>query len=241
MLTVTNLNVKVDNKSILDNINISFGPGIHIVMGPNGVGKSSLAHALMGNPNYKVTGSADLAGTELLDLATYERAKAGLFLSFQAPTPIAGLSNFQLIKQCKKEEMLDIKSLTDGLKDFRTAASRFKLDKEWDRKQLNVEASGGEKKKNEVIQMLLLSPKVAILDEPDSGLDVDAIKTLAEMIKEYVDGDSERCVIVITHYEKLINDLDPNTVSIISKRGVVTSPGRTLADTVFESGFSQYE
>lgn len=241
MLEIKNLTVEVNDKTILDNIKISFEPGMHILMGPNGVGKSSFAHALMGNPNYTVTGSVKLNGFEILDLETYDRAKKGLFLSFQSPTPISGLSNFQFIKQCKKDLITDVTSIIPALQKFRNTASQFRLPEDWDKKELNVEASGGEKKKNEIIQMVMLEPSVAILDEPDSGLDVDAIKTLAKTLKTYRTEHTDSIIIVITHYESLIKDLDADSVSIITKNGVVTKRGRSLADSVFEKGFAEYE
>lgn len=241
MLDITNLSVNVDNKKIINNLNLAFGTGVHVLMGSNGVGKSSLAHAIMGNPDYDVTGSVKMDGTELLDFETFERAQQGVFLSFQSPTPIKGLSNFQFIRQCKKQSSDDMTAITSSLLKFKQAAKEFRLDKEWDKKQLNVEASGGEKKKNEIIQMLLLEPKVAILDEPDSGLDIDSINTLAKMIKQFAQDDPTRTIIVITHYEKLITSLDPDTVTVIGKNRTVTEQGIVLAERIFEEGFAQYE
>lgn len=241
MLEINKLNVEVDNNLILNDISITFEPGIHILMGPNGVGKSSFAHALMGNPNYTVSGSAKLDGLNLLDLETHERARRGLFLSFQSPTPISGLSNFQFIKQCKKELITDVSSIVPALKKFKETAEQFRLPSDWDKRHLNVEASGGEKKKNEIIQMTMLEPKIAILDEPDSGLDVDAIRTLATIIKEYRNNHTDSIIIVITHYEKLIKDLLPDSVTILGKKGIVTKEGTELAENVFEKGFANYE
>lgn len=238
MLVIQDLSIRVDDTytHILSNLTLEYGPGVHIIMGPNGVGKSTFAHALMGNSNYQVEGGATLNGKDLLDMETYERAQAGLFVSFQNPTPIQGLSNFQFVKQCLTAKNGPI-SIKDNLLKFRELANDLGLGSEWDKKQLNLEASGGEKKKNELIQLDMLDPQVAILDEPDSGLDVDAIKVLVEKLNEFANKDG-KCLIIISHYAELIKKLNPNTLTIIEKTGYAKQTDNIdIAYNILENGF----
>ncbi len=238
MLVTQEFTVKVGEEIILNDLTLEFGPGVHIVMGPNGVGKSTFAHALMGNPNYDITGAVEFNGKDLLAMETYERAREGLFISFQNPTPIEGLSNFQFIKQSL--ESLDNKnSLGENLKAFKEISDDLGLSDNWDKKQLNVEASGGEKKKNELIQLELLNPQVAILDEPDSGLDVDAIKLLVKKLNNFVQKEN-KTLIIISHYSDLITKLNPQSVTIIGKSKVTQTDDVSVAYDVLENGFSNY-
>jgi Fe-S cluster assembly ATP-binding protein len=237
MLVTQEFTVKVNDDIILDNINLEFGPGIHIIMGPNGVGKSTFAHALMGNPKYQTDGAVEFYGKDLLAMETWERSRAGMFMSFQNPTPISGLSNFQFVKQCLDANDSTI-SLTEKLKDFRNHTNNLRLTEDWDKKQLNVEASGGEKKKNELIQMLMLNPKCVILDEPDSGLDVDALQTLTKTIEDFAKED--KIVIIISHYENLIKNLNVDSVTVLGKDKTVRGEVE-LAYSVLEEGFSIIE
>lgn len=237
MLVTQEFSIKVDGQTILNDMHLDFGPGVHIIMGPNGVGKSTFAHALMGNPQYQTEGAVEYYGKDLLSMETYERAQAGLFLGFQQPTPIEGLSNFQLLHQVLSKKD-NAKRLTENLSTFKNLASEFKLSEDWDKKQLNVEASGGEKKKNELIQMELLDPKCVILDEPDSGLDVDAIKQLIKFLNVFSQKE-DKIVIVISHYAQLINSLNVDTVTILGKDKTVTGD-ITLANDVLTNGFSEY-
>ena len=237
MLVTQEFSIKVDGQTILNDMHLDFGPGVHVIMGPNGVGKSTFAHALMGNPQYQTEGAVEFYGKDLLAMPTYERAQAGLFLGFQQPTPIEGLSNFQLLHQVLSKKD-NAKRLTENLSTFKNLASEFKLSEDWDKKQLNVEASGGEKKKNELIQMELLDPKCVILDEPDSGLDVDAIKQLIKFLNVFSQKE-DKIVIVISHYAQLINSLNVDTVTILGKDKTV-SGDLTLANDVLTNGFSDY-
>jgi len=242
MLVTQELTVKVDNKIIFDNVNLDFGPGIHILMGPNGVGKSTFGHALMGNPNYNVEGAVELNGKDLLAMETHERANAGLFLGFQTPTPIEGLSNMQFVKQFMgTRQDVGISEIQKLLMEYKSHAEDFKLPAGFERKQLNVEASGGEKKKSEIIQMLISNPTVAILDEPDSGLDIDAINELTLKLKGFMQSDPNKVLIIITHYEKLIEKLSPDTVTILRKDGATTYEDITVAYDILENGFAEYE
>jgi len=237
MLITQEFTVKVDDEIVLDNINLDFEPGIHIIMGPNGVGKSTFAHAIMGNPKYQTEGTVEFFGKDLLAMETWERSRAGLFMSFQQPTPISGLSNFQFIKQAtySHTEKQNISAL---LKNYKEHANNLHLEDEWDKKQLNVEASGGEKKKNELIQMLMLNPRCAILDEPDSGLDVDALQSLTEVIEDFARDD--KIVIIVSHYENLIKRLNVDTVTVLGKDKTVRGDV-SLAYKVLEEGFKNVE
>lgn len=237
MLVTQEFTIKVDNKTILRDMTLEYGPGVHIIMGPNGVGKSTFAHALMGNPNYETEGAVEFNGKDLLSMETYERARAGLFISFQNPTPIEGLSNFQFIKQAMTS-LEKNQSIKENLSNFRNIANDLGLGAEWDKKQLNVEASGGEKKKNELIQLDMLGPQTAILDEPDSGLDIDAIKVLVEKLRTFVDK-GDKTLIIVSHYAELITKLNPDTVTILDKNGnAKQTEDVQVAYDILENGFN---
>jgi len=234
MLVTQEFTVKVQDQIILDDLHLDFGPGIHIIMGPNGVGKSSFAHALMGNSKYDTNGAVQIDGKDLLCLETHERAKAGLFLSFQHPTSIDGLSNFQFLRQA-----IPHRSISENLVDYKGYVKEFGLPEGFDKKSLNVEASGGEQKKNEIIQMLMLDPKVAILDEPDSGLDVDAINTLSKQLTNFVTQD--KTLILITHYRQLIEKLDPQTVTVFKNQSAKQYDDISVAYNILENGFAVHD
>lgn len=237
MLVLQDVAVQTDGKIILDNINLEFGPGVHFIVGPNGAGKSTLAHAIMSNPKYIVAGSMKLNEQDFSDMPTHERAKLGLFLSFQSPTPIEGLSNFKLIK-----EALELDSTTkimDKLNGFKGLAKDLNLPNGWDKKDLNVHASGGEKKKNELIQMVMLDPQVAILDEPDSGLDVDAINDLIKQLQLFAKED--KIVIVISHYEKLLKSFTPSTVTVVSDGTAKQTTSSNVVEHILAHGFKELD
>jgi len=167
-------NYSVEN--VLENIDIEFDTGkTYVIMGPNGVGKSTLIHSIMGRPDLEVSGDLTFMGSDISELPVDQRARLGMYVAFQAPTSIPGLSNFQMIKQA-----LNLKGseLAEHLAKFRDTTEKFNLPKDWDKRNVNTDASGGEKKKNELIQLSLLNKKLAMLDEPDSGLDVDGVKSL---------------------------------------------------------------
>lgn len=239
MLVTQEFNIKIDGYyPILSDMHLEYGPGIHVIMGPNGVGKSTFAHALMGSPTLETDGAVQLDGKDLLAMETYERARAGLFVSFQSPTPIEGLSNFQFMRQCLNAMGTETK-IKDSLDKFKSLASDLGLSDDWDKKQLNVEASGGEKKKNELIQLEMLDPKVAILDEPDSGLDIDSIKTLTNNLKEFV-AKGDKTLIIISHYADLITNLQPDTVTRIFKDGSAKQyDDIQVAYDILENGFNE--
>jgi len=236
MLITQELTVKVNEEYILDDVHVEFGPGIHILMGPNGAGKSSFAHALMGHYNYETTGAVEFFGKDILALETFERARAGLFVGFQSPSPVPGLSNFQFLKQAKQSRG-EKPNIKEDLGAFRDQAKLFGLPEDWDKRHLNVDSSGGEKKKNELIQMLTLNPKCAILDEPDSGLDVDGIKKLRIELNSFRNDDPERILIIITHYQQLIEELHVDSVSILKDQKIKQYEGVDKAYEIFEEGF----
>jgi Fe-S cluster assembly ATP-binding protein len=238
MLVTQEFSIKIDGYyTILNDLNLTYGPGVHVVMGPNGVGKSTLAHGLMGSPTTETSGAVELNGKDLLAMETYERARAGLFVSFQNPTPIEGLSNFQFMRQALNS-LQSTDKLGDSLNKFKGMSAELGLSDEWDKKQLNVQASGGEKKKNELIQLDMLDPQTAILDEPDSGLDIDAIKILVEKLRAFVDK-GDKTLIIVSHYAELITKLNPDTVTILDKNGnAKQSDDVQVAYDILENGFN---
>ena len=227
--------LKLQNFSITDifsNVDITFEEGkTYVVMGANGVGKSTLLHGIMGRPDLDTHGNVEFNGIDLTELKTDERAKLGIFIGFQAPTSIPGLSNFQFIRQANNIKAIDLK---ENLDKFRDISTQLGLPEEWDKRNLNTDASGGEKKKNELIQMLMLDTKIAMLDEPDSGLDVDGIKSLIEKLSTW--KNENNTLVVVTHYEKLIDGLNPDAVVLLKKDGVQIGD-KSLADKIFSSGF----
>lgn len=236
MLVLQDVTIASEEKEILNNVNLEFGPGIHFIVGPNGAGKSTLAHAVMSNPSYKTEGGISFDDQDLTELATWERAQLGIFLSFQNPTPIEGLSNFRLIKEALA--MGSTSSIMDKLSGFRGLARDLNLPEGWDKKELNVQASGGEKKKNELIQLSMLDPQVAILDEPDSGLDVDAINDLIEQLQQFAAED--KTIIIISHYEKLLKSFVPTTVTVVANGTTHQTTDITTVDRVLADGFKDF-
>ena len=236
MLVLQDVSIKVEDKELLNNVNLEFGPGIHFIVGPNGAGKSTLAHAIMANPKYNTSGGIVYNDTVLDNLATWERAQLGLFISFQNPTPIEGLSNFRLIKEAM--DMGTTSSIMDKLNGFRGLAKELNLPEGWDKKELNVEASGGEKKKNELIQMKMLDPAVAILDEPDSGLDVDAINSLIEQLQDF--NSKDKTIIIVSHYEKLLKSFEPTTVTVVANGTTSQTTDASVVDKVLSDGFKDF-
>jgi len=218
---------------IFSDVTLTFEAGkTYVIMGSNGVGKSTLIHSLMGKPGLpEVSGSAEFLGSDINTLETDQRARLGMFVGFQAPTSIPGLSNFQFIKQATGIKVTEIK---DNLTKFKDIAGTLGLPNDWDKRNLNTDASGGEKKKNELIQMLMMDTKLAMLDEPDSGLDVDGIKALTSELKAW--RTEHNTLIVVTHYDKLITGLEPDAVIVLQKDGALVGD-QSLADKIFNDGF----
>ena len=242
MLEIKNLQVSINNKLILKGLNLSIKPGeLHAVMGPNGSGKSTLANILSGKKGYEVSGKISYENNDLLDLAIEERAHKGLFLAFQYPLEIPGVntSNFlktslNAIRKSKGQKELDA---LEFLKIVKKKASELKIDEKILNRQLNVGFSGGEKKKNEILQMSLIEPKMAILDETDSGLDIDALKIVANGVNTL--RDKERSFLIITHYQRLLNYIKPDFVHVLINGKIAKSGCMELAEELEKVGYEK--
>ena len=244
MLEIKNLHVKLEaeDKPILKGVDLTIGAGeVHAIMGPNGSGKSTLSYVLAGRDGYEVTeGSAKLLGDELLEMEPEERAAAGLFLAFQYPVEIPGVGNMTFLRtavnaqrKARGEEEL---SAGDFLKVVREKAKTLKIDAEMLKRPVNVGFSGGEKKRNEILQMAMLEPKMCILDETDSGLDVDAMKLVADGVNAL--RGAGRSFLVITHYQRLLDHIKPDVVHIMSAGRIIKSGGPELALEVENNGYA---
>ena len=244
MLEIKNLHVKLqeEDKVILRGVNLNIGSGeVHAIMGPNGSGKSTLSYVLAGREGYEVTtGSALLQGEELLDMEPEERAAAGLFLAFQYPVEIPGVGNMTFLRtavnaQRKARGEAELSS-GDFLKIVRERAKTLKIDADMLKRPVNMGFSGGEKKRNEILQMAMLEPKMCILDETDSGLDVDAMKLVSEGVNSL--RDSGRSFLVITHYQRLLDHITPDVVHIMAAGRIIKTGGPELALEVENNGYA---
>jgi Fe-S cluster assembly ATP-binding protein len=245
LLEVKNLHVEVDGRQILNGLELSVGKGsVHAIMGPNGSGKSTLAHVLAGKKDYEVTqGEVLLDGVNLLDLSPDERAAHGLFLAFQYPLEIPGVATMNFLRtalnaQRKKRGEAEF-TTPDFMRRVREATAKLSIDTEMLRRPVNVGFSGGEKKRNEILQMALLEPRLAVLDETDSGLDIDALKVVAEGVNRLRSPD--RAMIVITHYQRLLNHIVPDVVHVLSKGRIVRTGGKELALELEANGYAGYQ
>lgn len=241
MLKIDNLQASVDGKEILKGINLEVKPGeIHAIMGPNGSGKSTLSSVLVGHPAYEVTGGSVLfEGEELLELEPEERAHRGIFLSFQYPVEIPGVSMVNFMRAAVNEHRKAIgqepMSASDFLKVMKEKRTLVELDNKLASRSVNEGFSGGEKKRNEIFQMAMLEPKLAILDETDSGLDIDALRIVAGGVNAL--RNPERSTIVITHYQRLLDYIKPDYVHVLYKGRIVRSGGPELALLLEEKGY----
>ncbi len=244
MLEIKNLHVKLEeeDKQILKGVDLVVEPGkVHAIMGPNGSGKSTTSYVLSGRDGYEVTeGSATLDGEDLFDMEPEERAAAGLFLAFQYPVEIPGVGNMTFLRTAvnSQRKLRGEPELTAGefLKVVRAKAKTLKIDADMLKRPVNVGFSGGEKKRNEILQMAMLEPKVCILDETDSGLDVDAMKLVAEGVNALRDGN--RSFVVITHYQRLLDHIKPDVVHIMSNGRIIKTGGPELALEVEHNGYT---
>jgi len=244
MLKINNLHVKLEDedKQILKGVDLEIGPGqVHAIMGPNGSGKSTMSYVLSGRSGYEVTeGSATLDGVELLDLDPEERAAMGLFLAFQYPVEIPGVGNMTFLRTAvnaqRKARGEDALSAGEFLKVIRAKAKTLKIDADMLKRPVNVGFSGGEKKRNEILQMAMLEPKMCILDETDSSLDVDAMKLVSEGVNALRDG--KRSFLVITHYQRLLDHIKPDVVHIMANGRMIKSGGPELALEVEKNGYA---
>ncbi|MBE9476949.1 MAG: Fe-S cluster assembly ATPase SufC [Proteobacteria bacterium] len=244
MLNIKNLQVGLEeeDKQILKGVDLNIGEGeVHAIMGPNGSGKSTMSYVLAGKSGYKVTGgSATLNGVDLLDMEPEERAAAGLFLAFQYPVEIPGVGNMTFLRTAvnaqRKARNEPELTASEFLKEVRAKAKDLKIDADMLKRPVNVGFSGGEKKRNEILQMAMLSPTMCILDETDSGLDVDAMKLVAEGVNALRDG--KRSFLVITHYQRLLDHIKPDVVHIMANGKIIKSGGPDLALEVENNGYA---
>ena len=244
MLKINNLHVQLEeeDKQILKGVNLEVEPGkVHAIMGPNGSGKSTLSYVLAGRPGYEVTeGTAHLGDVDLLDIEPEERAAAGLFLAFQYPVEIPGVGNMTFLRTAvnaqRKARGEDEMSAAEFLKVIREKAKTLKIDADMLKRPVNVGFSGGEKKRNEILQMAMLEPKMCILDETDSGLDVDAMKLVSEGVNAL--RDEGRGFLVITHYQRLLDHIKPDVVHIMADGRIIKTGGPELALEVENNGYA---
>ena len=244
MLKIDNLNVSIENKTILDGFSLNINPGeVHALMGPNGCGKSTLSYVLSGKDGYDVSGEAFLNNEDLLKLTPEERAHRGLFLSFQYPIEIPGINTGMFLRTCinsirkvRGEKELDAISF---LKLLKQKAGELNFDKDKLNRHLNVGFSGGEKKKNEILQLSMLEPTMAILDETDSGLDIDALRIVADGINSLRSKD--KSFLIITHYQRLLEYTKPDFVHMLMDGKIIKSGGPELALELEEKGFETFK
>lgn len=237
LLNIKDLRVNIDDKEILKGLNLHIGEGeTHIIMGPNGGGKSTLAYTLMGHPKYEIINGEIIFEGELInDLKADKRAKKGIFLSFQYPEEIPGVTVEEFLRTSKTSISGEMQKIIPFKKLLKEKMTLLEMKDEYASRYLNLGFSGGEKKKNEILQMSILEPKLSILDETDSGLDVDAIRIVAEGVKKI--KDEKKSILVITHYNKLLDYLEPDFVHILIDGKIVKTGGIELAKEIDEIGY----
>jgi len=241
MITIKNLHAKIEDKEILKGLNLEVKAGeVHAIMGPNGAGKSTLASVLAGREDYEVTaGSVDFEGEDLLELSTEQRAWAGLFLAFQYPVEIPGVSNVNFLRtainETREQKGLDPISAKEFMAMVREKSALVELDAKLASRSVNEGFSGGEKKRNEIFQMAMLVPKLAILDETDSGLDIDALRIVANGVNKL--KSEKNATIVITHYQRLLDYIVPDFVHVLFDGKIVKTGGKELALQLEEKGY----
>ncbi len=235
------IHVEVEGKEVVRGVSMKVYPGdVHAIMGPNGSGKSSLSNALMGHPLYKITkGEAYIDGKNLLEMSADERSRAGLFLAFQYPLAIPGVTVANFMRAALQAHRGKDADMSDFRKLFLAEMKALSIDKTFATRYLNDGFSGGEKKRVEILQMIMLQPKMALLDETDSGLDIDALKTVAEGINRY--HNDENGVLLVTHYQRLLNYIKPDYVHVMFKGQLVKSGGPELALKLEEKGYDWIE
>ena len=241
MLEIKNLTAAINEKQILNGLNIRIKPGeLHAIMGPNGSGKSTLANVLSGKNGYKTSGELKYKGKDLNDISIDERAQQGIFLAFQYPTEIPGVNtnNFlrtslNKVRKARGEKEIDALSF---LKIVKEKSSELGMDEKMLSRQLNVGFSGGEKKKNEILQLKILEPKLAILDETDSGLDIDALKIVAEGVNSYKNKNNS--FLIITHYQRLLNFIKPDFIHVLSAGKIIKTGSKELGEELEKTGYT---
>ena len=245
LLEIRGLKAEVDGRQILNGLDLTVNKGeIHAIMGPNGAGKSTLSYVLSGKPGYDITGGeVRFNGEDLLAMDPDERAAKGLFLAFQYPLEIPGVATLTFLRtalnaQRKKRGDAEL-STPEFLKKVREVAGKLGIDQEMLRRAVNVGFSGGEKKRNEILQMALLEPRLAVLDETDSGLDIDALKVVADGVNRL--RSPERAFVVITHYQRLLTYIVPDVVHVLSRGRIVRTGGKDLALELEARGYAEYQ
>lgn len=242
LLQVKNLSVSVEDKDILKNIDLTVNKGeTHVLMGPNGAGKSTLGNALMGNPNYIIkSGSIVFDGKDIMEESVNERAKDGIFMSFQNPIEVPGITLSNFIRTALEQKTGKRIRLFDFRKEVEMAMDILDMDHTYAERDLNVGFSGGEKKKAEILQMLMLQPKLAILDETDSGLDVDAVRTVSRGVEEY-QKNQDGALIIITHSTRILESLQVDYTHVLVNGQIVENGDGSLVDEINENGFERFE
>ncbi|MDY3797712.1 MAG: Fe-S cluster assembly ATPase SufC [Bacilli bacterium] len=241
-LDIINLSVMVDNKLVLKDFNLSLDNGkIYVLMGPNGTGKSTLSRVIMGDSNYKVmSGDILFNGNSILDKSVDERSRMGIFLAMQYPMEIEGVSNQDFLRTAMSSKEGKQVGLYDFIMKCEKASEELKMDKNLIHRPLNVGFSGGEKKKNEVLQMKLLKPSLVILDELDSGLDVDSLKIVSSNIKDYISENKDATLLIITHHQKVLEYIKPDYVKVLYNGKIVDSGDYKLSLEIEEKGYEKY-
>jgi Fe-S cluster assembly ATP-binding protein len=240
LLRIDDLHVTVDGKQVLNGLSLAVGAGeVHAIMGPNGSGKSTLAHVLAGRPGYDIKGTVTYAGRDLLGLAPEARAREGLFLGFQYPVEIPGVNNVYLLKAAtnaaRRHRGLPEVDAFEFLDLVRDKMRMMRMDESFLSRGVNEGFSGGEKKRNEILQMLVLEPRLAILDETDSGLDIDALKVVAQGVNSL--RSPERSIVLVTHYQRLLDHIEPDRVHVLVRGRIARSGGPELAHELERRGY----
>lgn len=247
MLEIKDLHVEIEGKKILKGVNLKLEKGkIHALMGPNGSGKSTLANVIMGNPKYQITKGQILLNGEIInDLNATERAKKGLFLSFQYPSEIEGvtISNFlrTALNNIRGERRLEKISVLDFRNLLKEKLVLLKMDEIFSERYLNQGFSGGEKKRSEILQLAVLNPMIAVLDETDSGLDIDSIKAVADSVNAFIENDKDKIMLIITHYKRILELIKPDKLLIMIDGKIALEGGPELVDQLEERGYGWIE
>lgn len=238
MLTVKDLHAAVDGKEILKGLNLTVGKGeVHVLLGPNGSGKSTLMNVLMGHPSYQVTeGEISFDGSDLLAMKTFERARKGLFLSFQTPEEIPGITVENMIRTAKQAVTGEKIKILAFKKELKAAMTKLEINESYAGRYMNVGFSGGEKKRNEILQLMMLQPKLALLDETDSGLDVDAVQIVSKGVAAF--HNEENSCLIITHNARILDRLTVDRVHVMKEGRIIQEGGAELIDEINRSGFA---
>ncbi len=241
LLDIQNLSVNIEKKQVLDGVNLSVDAGeTHVLMGPNGAGKSTLGYTIMGNPRYTVSnGKIIFDGEDITELSPDKRAAKGIFLSFQQPLEVPGITLESFIRNALQQQTGERVKLFQFQKELKATMQLLNMDESYASRDLNVGFSGGERKKSEILQLLMLKPKLAILDETDSGLDVDAVRTVSKGIEEYQKRQNG-ALIIITHSTKILESLSVDHTHVLVKGKIVKDSDGTLVQKINEEGFEQF-